>query len=111
GVPLVAATGIALGHGLAAVVGAWLIEQVARGPHAFERGGHVALYAAVTTLVSATLSTLAVIAALAATSHLESGVLERAGLAWWWADVTATIVVAPALVLWSLRPRLSLTRR
>lgn len=111
GVPLVAATGIALGQGLAAVVGAWLIEQIARGPHAFERGGHVALYAGVTALVTATLSALAVVATLAATSQLDTGVLERAGLAWWWADVTTALVVAPALLLWSLRPRLSLTRR
>ncbi len=111
GIDPVAAAGMALGQVLASVSGAWLIGQLARGPHAFEAGGHVLLYAGITTLVSSTLSALAVVAVLAATSPVEIPDLEGAGLAWWWAHTTSCLLAAPALILWSLRPRLTLARR
>jgi len=111
GVAVVPAVGIGLGQALAAVVSGWLIRQMARGPHAFERGGHVMLFVAVAAFVGATISTLAVVVMLVLSGELRSADLERAGLAWWRADALSAIVMAPALILWSLRPRLSLTRR
>lgn len=111
GIAPTAAAGLALGHVLASVSGAWLIEQLARGPHAFERGGHVLLYAGVTALVSSTLGALTVVGVLAATSSAEMPALEGAALSWWWANTTSCLLATPALVLWSLRPRLTLARR
>ncbi|MDA1307311.1 MAG: diguanylate cyclase [Acidobacteria bacterium] len=111
GVAVVPAVGIALGQALAAVVSGWLIRQIARGPHVFERGGHVMLYVAVAVFVGATISTLAVVAVLALPSGPPTVNLEHAALAWWRAAALSAIVVAPVIILWSLRPRLSLTRR
>jgi len=111
GVAVLPAVGIGLGQALAAIVSGWLVRQVARGPHAFERGGHVMLYVAVAVFVGATISTLAVVAVLALAGEVRTVDLERAGIAWWRADALAAVVLAPALILWSLRPRLSLTRR
>lgn len=111
GIDPVAAAGMALGQVLAAVSGAWLIGQLARGPHAFEAGAHVLVYAGITALVSSTLSTLAVVGVLAATTSGDMANVEGAGLSWWWANTTSGLVFAPALILWSLRPRLTLARR
>jgi len=111
GVAVMPAVGIALGQALAAVVSGWLIRQIARGPYAFERGAHVMLYVGVAVFVGATISTLAVGAVLTLSSGPPPVNLGHAALAWWRATALSAIVVAPALILWSLRPRLSLTRR
>jgi diguanylate cyclase (GGDEF)-like protein len=105
------ALGVALGQTLASLVGAWLIGKVARGPHAFERSPHVALYTIIVALVTSTLAALSVVATLAATGSGSDLSLEDAGVAWWWADMTAALAITPALVLWGLRPRLALSRR
>ena len=111
GIAPTAAAGLALGQVLASVSGAWLIEQLARGPRAFERGGHVLLYAGITAIVSSTLGSLTVVWVLAGTAPVEIAALENTALSWWWANTTSCLLVAPALILWSLRPRLALARR
>jgi diguanylate cyclase (GGDEF)-like protein len=111
GVTAPVALGVATGQTLASLMGAWLVGQVARGPHAFERSSHVALYTIIVALVTSTLAALSVVATLAATQGGSDLSLENAGLAWWWADMTAAIAITPALVLWGLRPRLALSRR
>jgi diguanylate cyclase (GGDEF)-like protein len=105
------ALGVAAAHTLPSLVGAWLIGQLARGPHAFERAGHVALYVLITALVTATLSALVVAATLTATALPPDVSVEQAALAWWQACLTGALGVTPALVLWCLRPRLTLSRR
>jgi diguanylate cyclase (GGDEF)-like protein len=37
--------------------------------------------------------------------------VESVALAWWWSALTAQVLVTPALVLWTLRPRLTPARR
>ena len=66
GVTAPVAIGVATGQTLASLVGAWLVGQVARGPHAFERSAHVALYTIIAALVTSTLAALSVAATLAA---------------------------------------------
>lgn len=104
--------GLALAQAIGAVVGAWLIGQVARGPRAFERAGHVGVFALASTLVSATLHAVGMVIVLAVLRP--APIVERLdvlGLAWWWSDVTSLITLAPAFTLWLLRPRLALSRR
>lgn len=105
------ALGVTAGQTLASLVGAWLIGQVARGPHAFERARHVALYVMIIGLFTSTLSALVVVATLSATTFPPDVTLEQAAIAWWWADFTGALTLTPAVVLWSLRPRLALSRR
>lgn len=111
GIALPEAAGIAVVQTLAALLGAWTIGRTARGPHAFELAGRVARYAAVATLVTAAVCALGVVAVLSVTRAPGTVNLAEAGLAWWWADLTAVLVIAPAVILWSLRPRLTLARR
>lgn len=105
------AVGVTVSQTLASLVGAWLIGQVARGPHAFERATHVALYLLVIALFTSTLSALGVVATLSATTFPPGVTLEQAALAWWSADLTGALSLTPAVVLWCLRPRLTLSRR
>jgi diguanylate cyclase (GGDEF)-like protein len=110
-VPVAGALGLALGQTLSAVVGAWLVGQVARGPRAFEHAPHVMAYAAVVALVSAPFAALAGITTWVATHGTSGGDVEGVALAWWWSTVAAQVLITPALVLWALRPRFALSRR
>ncbi len=105
------ALGVTAGQTLAALVGAWLIGQLARGPQAFERARHVALYVLVLALVTSTLSALIVVATLAATTFPTGISLEQAAMAWWRANLVGALSLTPAVVLWCLRPRFTLSRR
>lgn len=105
------AIGVTAGQTLASLVGAWLIGQIARGPHAFERARHVVLYVLTIALFTSTLSALVVVATLSATAFPPDVTLEQAAMAWWRADLTGALTLTPAVVLWSLRPRLALSRR
>jgi len=109
--PLAGALGLALGQTLSAVVGAWLAGQLARRPRAFEHAPHVLTYAAVVALVSAPICALAGVTTWVSMRSSVGGEVERTALEWWWSGVTAQVLVTPALVLWALRPRLTLTRR
>lgn len=109
--PLAGALGLALGQTLSVVVGAWLAGRFARGPRAFEHAPHVLTYAAVVALVSAPVGALGGITTWVAMRASAGGEVERTALEWWWSGVTAQVLVTPALVLWTLRPRLALTRR
>lgn len=110
-VDVTTALAVTAGQTLASLVGAWLIGQMARGPHAFERARHVALYVLLIALFTSTLSALVVVATLSATTLPPGISFEQAAMAWWWADLTGALSVTPAVVLWSLRPRLTLSRR
>jgi diguanylate cyclase (GGDEF)-like protein len=109
-IPLPVALGIAVGQAVSAQVTGGLIGQIARGPHAFERSAHVVLYALTAALVGATLSALSVVLVLTLSDAVTIAP-DEAGTAWWWAEATSVIALSPALILWSLRPRLSLSRR
>jgi diguanylate cyclase (GGDEF)-like protein len=109
--PMAGALGLALGQTLAAVVGAWLVGQLARGPRAFEHAPHVLTYAAIVALVSAPIGAVAGVATWVSYRGAAPGDVEAAALAWWSGTLAAQVAVTPALVLWALRPKLSLTRR
>jgi diguanylate cyclase (GGDEF)-like protein len=102
---------LAVAQAVAALIAAWLIGQVARGPQAFERAGHVLLFALASGIVGATLHALGVAAVCAAIQSDPAVPLDQLALQWWWVDVTTLITIAPAVTLWLLRPRLALTRR
>jgi diguanylate cyclase (GGDEF)-like protein len=97
---------------IAALIAAWLIGQLARGPHTFERARHVLAFAAVSAVVGATLHAAGVVAVFALTGAASaSASLDQVAMQWWWVDLTTLVTLAPAFTLWLLRPRLALTRR
>lgn len=106
--PASGALSFGLGQTLAAVVGAWLVSQIARGPRAFERSDHTVTYAAIVALVGAPIAA----ASVASLGNLdEASSLSDASINAWFSTIAAYVLVSPALILWSLRPRLWLSRR
>jgi diguanylate cyclase (GGDEF)-like protein len=99
---------LAMGNTLEAVAGAWLVRRLARGAQAFDCARDVFGFAAITALLSTPIS-----ATIGATSLWIAGVVSHADyggvwLTWWLGDASADLVVAPVLILWAIRPRLSL---
>jgi signal transduction histidine kinase len=103
-------TGIAVGNTLEALAGAYLVERFARGTQAFVRPQDVFKFG----LLAGVFST-AVSATFGVTSLCLGGAAtwDRFGpiwLTWWLGDSIGNLVVAPAIVLWALGPRLRLNR-
>lgn len=97
--------GIASGNTLEALVGAYLVNRVAGGRHAFTRPVDVFRFAASVGLVATPLS-----ATIGVTSLALGGVASWSNspsiwVTWWLGDLAGAIVVAPFLVLWSRAPQ------
>src|SRR5262249_29712941 len=93
---------IAVGNTLEGLLGCYLVNQLARGRHAFERPQDVIKFA----LLAAVLSTM-VSATVGVTSLCLAGIADWADyqaiwFTWWLGDAVGDIVVAPMLVLWSV---------
>jgi signal transduction histidine kinase len=104
-------TGIAIGNTLEALGGTYLVKRFARGSEAFVRPQHVFKFG----LLAGVFST-AIGATFGVTSLCLGGAAtwRRAGpiwLTWWLGDAVGDLVVAPAIVLWFLGPRLQFNRR
>jgi PAS domain S-box-containing protein len=111
GAPTFAASGVAVGNTLEALLGAFLLRRVVRFRPALDRLrdvlGLVILAAGLSPLVSATIGV---------TSGWLGGVIPRAsyGQAWWtwWlGDAMGALIVAPIVCVWSSWPRHRLPRR
>ena len=102
--------GIASGNTLEALVGGYLVRRFAGGRAAFMRAADVfrfvLLAGVVATAVSATVGVLTLVlgglAGFAAAGPI--------WLTWWVGDAVGAIVVTPAVLLWSLDPRIRWTR-
>lgn len=111
GVPPVAAVAAAVIDTVATQIGGWLVAQLARGPRAFERASHVAVFGLATLLAPASLSAAghaAIQSLLVAPGDTR---MDMVALHAWWASLTAAALVTPLFTTWALRPRLSLSRR
>ncbi len=111
GLSPVAALGVAAGNVVAAFVGAWLVRRFARGVRAFERPRHVFVFVGVVTLIAAPIAAAIGVTVLLSTGKIAAADLETVWTSWWMSDVAADLIVAPLLILWAQRPRLSLPRR
>ncbi len=97
---------IAAGNTLEGLVGAWLIREACGGRAAFERIQDVFRFAVVALaapLVSATVG----VTALALGGFADWSSYPEIWLTWWLGDVSGALVVAPLIVIWSARGRLS----
>jgi diguanylate cyclase (GGDEF)-like protein/PAS domain S-box-containing protein len=97
--------GIAVGNTLEAFLGALLVNRFAGGPNAFDRARNVFKF----TFLAAIVSTM-VSATIGVTSLALGGLAKWADygsiwLTWWLGDAAGALVVAPALLLWSSKPR------
>jgi PAS domain S-box-containing protein len=100
---------IAVGNGLEAVIGGWLINRWAEGRDTFATPTNVAkftLIAVVATMISATVG----VGALSYGGYADWARLPEIWMTWWLGDLTGALIVAPLLVLWAARTPLSADR-
>jgi diguanylate cyclase (GGDEF)-like protein len=103
--PLLSVLGIATGNTLEAVVGAFLLTRMAGFKPTLERVRDVAALVIYAALLSTTIS-----ATIGVTSLLAAGLVPHDEIAstwrvWWFGDMGGDLVVAPALLVLSSRPR------
>src|SRR5579859_4885561 len=104
--------GIATGNTLEGLLGAYLVSRYAHGRQAFTRVNDVLRFAFLAGVVSTSLAATIGLFSVIAGGLLQSGVNRtQAWLTWWLGDMIGAIVLAPCLILWSMRPRFQQERR
>ena len=94
--------GIATGNTLEALLGAWLVMRFANGMNAFDRAADAFKFAILAGLASTTVSATFGVTSLALGSVARaSDVLGPMWVTWWLGDLGGSLLVAPALILWS----------
>jgi diguanylate cyclase (GGDEF)-like protein len=106
---LLSSAGIAAGNTLGALLAAALVTRFANGRRAVERAPDIARFV----LLAGLLATM-VPATLGSTTLAVSGLSEwtqygSIWLTWWLGDAGGTIMVTPAILLWTSNPRVRLT--
>jgi signal transduction histidine kinase/integral membrane sensor domain MASE1 len=109
GALIYAATAIALGNMLEALVAAWLVNLWSDGRETFTTPMGVAKFALIcvpSTIISATVGSVGLILA----GHGEPVVFATTWITWWLGDLAGAMVVAPFVVLWAASELHSLER-
>jgi signal transduction histidine kinase len=99
---VLACLGIAGGNTLEGFLGAYLVNQFARGCRAFEQPSNIFRFVFLAALLSPVVSATCGVLCLGTP-------WQEIGLSWgtWWlGDAVGSLVVAPPLILWSVRPRI-----
>src|SRR5262245_50295517 len=96
--------GIAAGNTLEGLVGAYLVNRFANGPHAFDRPLDVFKWAILSAGVSTTLSATCGVTTLALGGYVVWADYESIWLTWWLGNAAGDLIVAPLLVLWWVGP-------
>jgi len=95
---------------LAAFAGTWLISRWSNGHQTFGTPSNIAKFAIIsfapTTIISATIALAGFI--LANTLSFSDSVVTW--LTWWLADAAGTLVIAPVVVLWAMKPLRSFSK-
>jgi signal transduction histidine kinase len=92
--------GIATGNTLEAVVGAFLVNRFANGPHAFERAADTFKFTALAAMLSTTLSATLGVTSLALGGAAPWDKFGPIWVTWWLGDLGGCLVIAPLLILW-----------
>jgi PAS domain S-box-containing protein len=98
--------GIAIGNTLEGMLGAYLVNGLAGGRHAFDRAQDVFKFAALAGMVSTTVSATIGVTVLSVAGYASWAEYGPIWVTWWLGDAAGAVVVAPVLVLWSTMPSL-----
>ena len=101
---------IAGGNALEAVVGAYLVTRFAGGPKTFDRAGNVFKFVLCAAIVSTAVSATSGVTTLALGGFARWADYGWIWLTWWLGDAAGDLVVAPALLLWIVAPRVQWLR-
>src|SRR5438034_700861 len=102
--------GIAVGNTLEGVVGAYLVNQFARGRRAFDRAQDVFAFATLAAGVSTTVSATLGVTTLSLAGFARWSDYGPIWSTWWLGDAVGDLVVAPAVMLWAVAPRIRWNR-
>ena len=97
---LATSLGIAAGNTLEGLLGAYLVNRLARGGRVFDRVRDIFRFVALAALVSTMVSATIGVAALVASGTRELWEAPRIWLTWWLGDAVGAIVFAPVLIIW-----------
>lgn len=103
--------GIAAGNTLEGLVGAFLVNRLAGGRHAFERPQDVLRFAVLAAMVSTMVSATIGVTSLSLGGFASWAAFEPIWLTWWLGDAMGDLLVAPLLVLWAMNSRVQWPRR
>jgi PAS domain S-box-containing protein len=103
------ALGIALGHMLEALLGAFLVTQLANGRNTFDRVRDIVKFTVLAGLMSATVGATVGVLSLTLGDHAGWHLFAAVWLTWWLGDAAGAVVIAPFLVLWGRDRRVRLT--
>jgi PAS domain S-box-containing protein len=102
--------GIAAGNTLEGLVGAYLVNRFANGPHFCERPQDIFKFTVLAGMVSTTVSATLGVISLALGGVAGSANYPSIWLTWWLGDAMGDFIIAPLLVLWTANPRVRWNR-
>jgi signal transduction histidine kinase len=102
---------IALGNTLEAVIGARMTRRLAGGTAAFDLAPNIFRFTFLAAIPSTMTSATVGVTCLALAKFVRWDLYASVWLTWWTGDLVGDLVVAPLLLIWAARPRLSLMRR
>jgi diguanylate cyclase (GGDEF)-like protein len=102
---------IAAGNTLEGLLGAYLVNRFARGQRACERARDVFKLAGLAAVISTAVSATAGVVALSLGGFARWTDFGSIWSTWWMGDAVSDLVIAPAVLLWTARPRVRWTRR
>ena len=105
------AVAIAAGNTLEGLLGAYLVNRFARGRRVMDRARDIFTLALLAGIVSTAVSATAGVLAISLDGQARWSDFGSIWLTWWLGDAVGDLVVAPAVLLWTLRPRVHWTRR
>ena len=105
------AVAVAAGNTLEGLLGAYLVNRFARGRRVGERARDVFTLAVLAGIVSTAVSATAGVLAISLDGLARWSDFGSIWLTWWLGDAVGDLVVAPAVLLWTQRPRVHWTRR
>ena len=108
---VVTALAIAAGNTLEGLVGAWLVQRLARGPRFVERAQDFVKFTVLAGLLATTISATIGATTLALTGNAAPGALHSIWLTWWLGDAVGALIVTPVFVLWAADPHVHFDAR
>ncbi|MHB1219059.1 MAG: MASE1 domain-containing protein [Alphaproteobacteria bacterium] len=98
---LFTSSAIAFGNTLEALIGAYLVNQYARGRRVFESPGGVVRFTLISLLISTPVSATIGVASLNAAGFVDANDIRSVWMTWWRGDFAGALVVTPVIVLWA----------